>query len=142
MEALDGFVKRAEKAESEIEFLLKELSALESGSAPSAPAASAAPESSEQLDKLRTENNKLKYRLGILQRAVSVEQKKSKQRPVMDDDKNMPSLVDLLTDLFRDAITKAYPDLPDAPCPVAPSAKQGDYQFNGAMPIAGLLKVH
>ena len=59
----------------------------------------------------------------------------------MDEDKNMPSLVDLLTDLFKDAITKAYPDLPDAPCPVAPSAKQGDYQFNGAMPIAGLLKV-
>ena len=79
MEALGGFVKRAEKAEEEIEFLLKELESLESGTkAPAAKAGTPGPasESSEQLDKLRTENGKLKYRLGILQRAVSTEQKK------------------------------------------------------------------
>ena len=71
MEALSGFVKRAEKAESEIDYLLKELNALESGGAPSkvtaAKAQSPAPASSEQLDKLKSENTKLKYRLGILQ---------------------------------------------------------------------------
>ena len=60
---------------------------------------------------------------------------------MMDESINMPSVVEILIDLFRDAIARAYPDLPDPPCPVAPSAKQGDYQFNGAMPIAGLLKV-
>ena len=60
---------------------------------------------------------------------------------MMDESVNMPSVVEILIDLFRDAIAQAYPDLPDPPCPVAPSAKQGDYQFNGAMPIAGLLKV-
>jgi len=149
MEALGGFVKRAEKAEEEIEFLLKELESLESGTkAPAAKAGTPGPasESSEQLDKLRTENGKLKYRLGILQRAVSTEQKKKNTKPkktkqrTMDENKNMPSIVDILTGLFRDAIDKSYPDLPDPPCPVAPSAKQGDYQFNGAMPIAGLLK--
>merc|ERR1712142_1185559 len=101
--------------------------------APSSP-------SSEEAEKLRAENTKLKYRLGVLKRAVATEQKKKKQRPEMDENKNMPSIVDILTDLFRDAIDKAYPDLPDPPCPVAASAKQGDYQFNGAMPIAGLLK--
>ena len=36
---------------------------------------------------------------------------------------------------------KAFPDVPDAPCPVTRSAKQGDYQFNGAMALAGILKV-
>jgi len=144
MEALSGFVKRAEKAESEIDYLLEELNALESGGAPSkvtaAKAQSPAPASSEQLDKLKSENTKLKYRLGILQRAVASEQKKGKRKPMMDESVNMPSVVEILIDLFRDAIAQAYPDLPDPPCPVAPSAKQGDYQFNGAMPIAGLLK--
>ena len=36
---------------------------------------------------------------------------------------------------------KAFPDVPEAPCPVTRSAKQGDYQFNGAMALAGILKV-
>ena len=69
MEALSGFVKRAEKAESEIDYLLKELNALESGGAKvtATKAQSPTPASSEQLDKLRSENTKLKYRLGILQ---------------------------------------------------------------------------
>ena len=69
MEALSGFVRRAEKAESEIDYLLKELNALESGGAKvtATKAQSPAPASSEQLDKLKSENTKLKYRLGILQ---------------------------------------------------------------------------
>jgi hypothetical protein len=47
-----------------------------------------------------------------------------------------------LVSLFRGATTAAFPDLPgEAPCPVVPSAKFADYQFNGAMVISGLLKV-
>merc|ERR1711971_940060 len=33
-----------------------------------------------------------------------------------------------------------YPDLENCPCPLLPSTKGGDYQFNGAMAISGLLK--
>jgi len=143
MEDLSLYVKRAEAAEAEIETLVKELESIERGGGKAAAAAATPVKveeacDSEAAEKLRAENTKLKYRLGILKRAVAAELKKSK--PEMDETKNMPSIVDLLTDLFKDAIAQAYPDLPDPPCPVAASAKQGDYQFNGAMPIAGLLK--
>ena len=136
MECLREFTKRAEQAEAEIKVLIKEVEALEGANGLAKHQAN----SSEAVEKLVAENTKLKYRLGILKRAVSTELKKKNQKPAMDETKNMPSLVELLTDLFKDAISQAYPDLPDAPCPVAASAKQGDYQFNGAMPIAGLLK--
>jgi len=140
---LSAYIKRAEKAESELDTLTKQLKAIEAeASGNAAKSAQKALESSseEVEERLRGENTKLKYRLGILKRAVAAELKKAKQRPIMDETKNMPSIVDLLTDLFSDAVSQAYPDLPDAPCPVTASAKQGDYQFNGAMPIAGLLK--
>ncbi len=52
----------------------------------------------------------------------------------------MVSILSELTGLFRHAMTEAFPDLPDAPCPVTISAKSADYQFNGAMAIAGMLK--
>lgn len=145
MEDLSKYVKRAEAAEAEIQNLISELEALEKGQ-PAKAVSRPPPKADETTDKeaaekLRAENTKLKYRLGILKRAVASELKKSKMQPAaVDEMKNMPSIVDILTELFRDAIEKAYPDLPDPPCPVAASAKQGDYQFNGAMPIAGLLK--
>ena len=46
----------------------------------------------------------------------------------------------LTIDLFQVAVTEAFPDVPDPPVPVTVSAKFGDYQFNGAMGIAGILK--
>ncbi len=75
---LDDFVRRAEAAEEEVEDLLKELEELE----PQVKAAAErrkggggaeAEEVPEELAKLRTENSKLKYRLGILQRATERE---------------------------------------------------------------------
>ena len=60
--------------------------------------------------------------------------------PVKEEGK-MTSILGYLTDFFRVGVVGAFPDLPDAPVPVTLSAKQGDYQFNGAMAIAGLLKV-
>ena len=52
----------------------------------------------------------------------------------------MLSVLNSLEDIFKEAVSEAFPDLPDAPCPITPSSKFGDYQFNGAMAIAGLLK--
>jgi hypothetical protein len=47
-----------------------------------------------------------------------------------------------LIDIFRSAVCRAFPDLgSNVPCPVTLST-QADYQFNGAMAIAGILKVN
>ena len=134
------FVRRAEKAEKEIEDLLSELSNLEkcwNGDVANS-------EFPEDLEKLQLENKKLQYRLAILQRAteMSSASKKAKPSASIDDALSMPSIAQLLIDFFRSAICKAYPDLGmTAPCPVTLSATQADYQFNGAMAIAGILKV-
>ena len=134
------FVRRAEKAETEIEDLLSELSNLEkcwNGDVANS-------EVPEDLEKLQLENKKLQYRLAILQRAteMSSASKKAKPSASIDDALSMPSIAQLLIDFFRSAICKAYPDLGmTAPCPVTLSATQADYQFNGAMAIAGILKV-
>ena len=95
---------------------------------------------------------KLNYRLGILKRAVEKEESAKPRKPVNnkgnkramekpDYTGKMKSMLAMLTAEFRSALEKAFPDLPDAPCPVTRSSKQGDYQFNGAMAIAGILKV-
>lgn len=108
----------------------------------------------EELGKLRAENVKLKYRVGILKSAVDTEEsakprgKKMAAAPTAapvvrekpDYTGKMKSILSMLVYEFRTALVAAFPDLPDAPCPVSKSAKQGDYQFNGAMAIAGILK--
>ena len=131
---IEQFVIRAEKAEQEIKALSQELQLLLPEKAPTKPIEGA----SEELEKLRTENNKLKYRIGILQRAtVAAQNKKADMNPK----DYMLSILSSLENIFRDAVIGAFPDLPDAPCPITVSAKFGDYQFNGAMAISGLLKV-
>lgn len=55
----------------------------------------------------------------------------------------MLSIQEELSDTFAQAISTAFPDVPDAPVVIALSGtnpKFGDYQCNSAMPIAGLLK--
>lgn len=55
----------------------------------------------------------------------------------------MESIQDLLADLFRSAISAAYPNIPDPPVVIALSAgnpKFGDYQCNSAMQLANTLK--
>lgn len=135
---LETYVQRANVAELEIQALSDQLAALlQQNPDPSANGTQVP----EELEKLRIENSKLKYRLGILQRATAeVTKGKTKVKMVYDCKKNMLSLVRKLEEVFGEAITKAFPDLPEAPCPVTPSAKFGDYQFNGAMAISGLLK--
>ncbi len=66
---LDDFVRRAEVAEVEVEKLLREMDRLE----PQLKKADKEEEVPEELVKLRTENAKLKYRLGILERATEEE---------------------------------------------------------------------
>ena len=135
---LEQYVQRANQAEKAIDELSKELQNL----LKSQPA-SQSDEIPEELEKLRVENTKLKYRLGILQRAtkeVKQAKKMTKPKPKFEVTKNMLSVLSTLEDIFGAALEKAYPDLPDKPCPITPSAKFGDYQFNGAMAISGLLK--
>jgi len=130
--ALDSYSDRATSAEKQIEILLKELESLKTGKAGSSAAAAASVvEPSEEEQKLRAENTRLKYRLNILKRAVAKEQNNSN---------TMKNISANLVQLFRDAINVAFPDLPDPACPIALASKLGDYQFNGAMVISGLLK--
>ena len=134
---LEKYVQRADKAEKAIDELTKELQNL----LQSQPAKS--DEIPEELEKLRVENTKLKYRLGILQRATADVKKGGKPvkpKPKFEVTKNMLSVLNSLEDIFADALEKSYPDVPDKPCPITVSAKFGDYQFNGAMAISGLLK--
>ena len=77
MSEFGGFVVRAEEAEREIEKLKLELDALSSGSG-SFTAAGDDEKVPEELEKLRVENSKRKYRIGILRRATEAEKKRRK----------------------------------------------------------------
>ena len=140
--SVEDYVRRADKAEKEIESLLSELKNLENCSNGNAEEESAIP---EELEKLQLENKKLKYRLGVLQRAVATEMSSSSiKRPKLDlyEPSTMPSIAQLLIDVFRSAVVRAFPDLgSNVQCPVTLSSTQADYQFNGAMAISGILKV-
>ncbi|KAM5299773.1 arginine--tRNA ligase, cytoplasmic [Ctenodactylus gundi] len=91
-------------------------------------------EASPNLDQLREENLKLKYRLNILRKSLQAE----KNRPT----KNMININSRLQEVFGCAIKAAYPDLENPPLIVTPSQqpKFGDYQCNSAMGISQMLK--
>ena len=101
-----------------------------------------------ELELLRNENTKLKYRLGILTRATDEANKRGKpkmseQNISIDENKFMPNCLTILEHEFKSAMQQAFPDLPEAPCPIADSkVKNADYQFNGAMAISGQLKAN
>ncbi|XP_061718800.1 arginine--tRNA ligase, cytoplasmic [Cydia pomonella] len=107
------------------------------------------------LDKLLSENEKLKHRLAILENAVKAESsaagkvntKEPRKRPTLitdiDSIEGTICILDELRNVFEIAITSAYPDLEDAPVVITLSGnnpKFGDYQCNSAMPISQLLK--
>lgn len=55
----------------------------------------------------------------------------------------MNSILGILEELFSKAISKAFPNIPDAPVVIAlsgSSPKFGDYQCNSAMPISNIYK--
>ena len=76
MISLESYVLRAEKAEKEIENLVVQLKNIEKGNPPNNVTEDEA-NVPEELEKLRMENVKLKYRLGILQRATENEKRRS-----------------------------------------------------------------
>ncbi|XP_067280601.1 arginine--tRNA ligase, cytoplasmic [Pseudorasbora parva] len=89
---------------------------------------------SSQLDELREENSRLKYRLNIL--------KTSLQEEMSQNGKTMFNINQLLQQIFGEAINIAYPDLENPPLAVTPNqqAKFGDYQCNSAMAMSQMMK--
>lgn len=106
-----------------------------------------------KLDKLLSDNEKLKHRLAILENAIKAE---SSSNPVKKESRKRPNLImdinsiegsicvlDQLKNVFEIAITSAYPSLEDPPVVITLSGnnpKFGDYQCNSAMPISQILK--
>ncbi|CAM4671159.1 unnamed protein product [Leuciscus chuanchicus] len=89
---------------------------------------------SSQLDELREENSRLKYRLNIL--------KASLQEEMSTNGKAMLNINQCLQQIFGKAISIAYPDLENPPLSVSPNqqAKFGDYQCNSAMAMSQMMK--
>jgi len=167
---LEAYVARVTSAEEQAEKLALELEALTPKIKAKKQERNREP--TEELLKLRAENAKLKFRLGILQRATEEErqkvgqkgaamahQKDSRAAKPSAATKRSDSVLDTLTSIFRAALASAFPDVPadELPCPVTLSGaggggqgkggkkggqqqQYGDYQFNGSMAIAGVLK--
>jgi len=133
MADLEKYAKRAEIAEQEIEKLIKELENIRNMNSQPEEVGQSKGDVPEELVKLRSDNARLKYRLNILKRAVVKEENSA-------DKDCMVNIAERLCTLFRTAVATCFPELVDPPCPVLPSTKGGDYQWNGAMAIAGLLK--
>ncbi|XP_036169399.1 arginine--tRNA ligase, cytoplasmic isoform X3 [Myotis myotis] len=126
---MDGLVAqcsaRLQQQEREIKSLTAEIDRLKNGGCL---------EASPNLEQLREENLKLKYRLNILRKSLQAE----RNRPT----KNMININRRLQEVFGCAIKAAYPDLENPPLLVTPSQqpKFGDYQCNSAMGISQMLK--
>ena len=135
MSNLDQFAVRAETAEKEIEKLVAELEKLKKGPGGEGGEGDGPDQEDvpEELKKLRAENSRLKYRLNILKRAVEEESSPT-------NTEGLTNIAQSLVRYFTQAITATFPQLQGCPCPIVPSSKGGDYQFNGAMAISGMLK--
>lgn len=119
------YTTRLQQQEGEIQTLSAEIESLKS------------PEVlgfSPQLEELREENNRLKYRLNVLKRSLQEERSQSS--------KTMININQRLQEIFGEAIRAACPDLDNPPLAVTPNqqAKFGDYQCNSAMALAQMLK--
>ncbi|RVE47327.1 hypothetical protein evm_008008 [Chilo suppressalis] len=109
-----------------------------------------------RLEKLLTDNEKLKHRLAILENAIKVESSTSSSQSISKQVRKRPTLIsdissvegnicilDELKNVFELAISSAYSSLEDPPIVITLSSnnpKFGDYQCNSAMPISQLLK--
>lgn len=97
-------------------------------------------ESDEEFSKLQVVNMKLKHRLAVIENAVIAEKKHCSDR--ISPEQGILSLHEHLTNLFTDAIARAFPSLSGdaAMALISVSSKQGDYQCNSAMSIANAFK--
>lgn len=140
--------ERTRKAEKEAKAIEEEINKLESGNLSYI--------GDPRLDKLLSDNEKLKHRLAILENAIKAESSGTSGKTVKKEPKKRPTLItdiksvegnicilDELKNVFEIAITSAYPDLEEPPIAITLSGnnpKFGDYQCNSAMAISQLLK--
>ncbi|XP_033317975.1 arginine--tRNA ligase, cytoplasmic [Bombus bifarius] len=135
---LENFHKRATEAEIEIALLRKEIEFLRQNVTTNNFMINSVP--IDEYVKLEQENIKLKYRVAILKRTVKAERAKLGNKLKMTEN-NVISIYDTLSNLFKEAISVAYPDVCDPPVIITSSnnPKFGDYQCNSAMPLSKQL---
>ncbi|XP_038056656.1 arginine--tRNA ligase, cytoplasmic-like [Patiria miniata] len=129
------YTERAVQQEAEIAQLKQEILQLQNGEINDGNDSS-----SPELDKLRTENQKLKYRLAHLLRSIEEEEKQSTR--ITGTDTVMTDISQQLQGIFAFAIMSAFPDLANPTMAVEASKNDrfGDYQCNSAMAIAQQLR--
>ncbi|XP_059609365.1 probable arginine--tRNA ligase, cytoplasmic [Phlebotomus argentipes] len=91
----------------------------------------------EELTRLVAENQSLKHRLHILNKAIG------EYKPTDEVKVNSQfSILNHLTDIFRDALSRLYDGefVQNVTVAATNNAKFGDYQFNSAMTIAKIFK--
>ncbi|XP_022099608.1 arginine--tRNA ligase, cytoplasmic-like [Acanthaster planci] len=134
-EIVTKYTERAAKQEAEIAQLKQEICQLQNGEVMDEN-----DDSSSELNQLRIENQKLKYRLAHLLRSIEEEQKQS--ATTAGNDTAMTSITQQLEGVFAYAIMAAFPDLVDPTVAVEASKSDrfGDYQCNSAMAIAQQLR--
>ncbi|XP_067141690.1 arginine--tRNA ligase, cytoplasmic [Centruroides vittatus] len=88
-----------------------------------------------EIELLQAENNKLRYRIGILKQSVEEEESKESQNC-------MVNCLQELKKVFEVAVKRAYPNVEDPPIAVVPNPREkfGDYQCNSAMQLAQLFR--
>ncbi|EFA01911.1 arginine--tRNA ligase, cytoplasmic [Tribolium castaneum] len=133
-ETVSFYDKEASCAEDQIKCLKKQLLQLQQNIKNKTVDTSQNPE----LQKLVTENTKLKHRLTILKRAIASLSHSQTSR----DSTRMQNIQEILDEIFGAAISSACPDITDAPVVITLSnnAKFGDYQCNSAMQISNIYK--
>ncbi|XP_071787585.1 arginine--tRNA ligase, cytoplasmic-like isoform X1 [Asterias amurensis] len=121
----------AAQQEAEIAKLKEEILALQNGEV----------ELSPEVEKLKVENQKLKYRLGHLLRSIA-EEEKNTAKASSDDANVMTNISQKLETVFATAIKASFPELPNPSVAVESSKNDrfGDYQCNSAMAIAQQLR--
>lgn len=136
---LENFYKRADEAEKEIAFLKKEIELLQQNVKTNNSMVNSV--SMDEYVKLKQENIKLKHRVAILKRTVEAERAKSENKLKMSEN-NAISLYDTLFDLFKKAISVAYPDVCDPPVIIISNSNErfGDYQCNSVMALSKQLR--
>jgi len=123
---MSDYIEHVEKAEKEISRLESELTSI---SNPSQLVAGGV--ASPEVDKLKSENQKLIYQRNLLKRHLAEENSRVREC-AMD-------IRGLIEDVFGAAIYAAFPELSNPTVLVVPSAKFADYQCNSAMTICQQL---
>jgi len=120
------YAQNVEKAEKEIERLQSELVMISDSKQLMAEGLA-----SPELEKLRTENQKLKYQLNVLKKNLAEENSRVRTHAL--------DIRGIIEGVFGAAINAAFPELPNIEVMVMPSAKFADYQCNNAMSISQQL---